>query len=376
MTSNNSELGVTTVFSNPMTNQLGSLVASSRPVNTLADYDLMNGAAERAQQAGLVGAQWYQCSVPRASLKELMKRDDHHAVKDTLLWFALVLASGATMVVAWHQQSAWLWPLFFVYATLYCGPADSRWHEASHGTAFKTRWMSSALYQVASFMVLRRPTRWRWSHTRHHTDTLITGLDPEIAAPVPAQIFNMLANCFQLLGGPAEIKQVLLNATGQINATEKTFVPEMEWPKMIKEARVWLLIYSLVIFFAIYFQTILPLLLIGLPSFVGAWLFNFFGLTQHAGLPENVLDHRLNCRTVLMNPIFKFLYWNMNYHLEHHMFPMVPYHALPRLHELIKADCPPAYTSSLQAYREIIPALLKQSKDAAFYIQRPLTPTK
>ena len=52
MTSNNSELGVTTVFSNPMTNQLGSLVASSRPVNTLADYDLMNGAAERAQQAG------------------------------------------------------------------------------------------------------------------------------------------------------------------------------------------------------------------------------------------------------------------------------------------------------------------------------------
>ena len=118
----------------------------------------------------------------------------------------------------------------------------------------------------------------------------------------------MLANCFQLLGGPAEIKQVLLNATGQINATEKTFVPEMEWPKMIKEARVWLLIYSLVIFFAIYFQTILPLLLIGLPSFFGAWLFNFFGLTQHAGLPENVLDHRLNCRTVLMNPIFKFLY--------------------------------------------------------------------
>ena len=60
------------------------------------------------------------------------------------------------------------------------------------------------------------------------------------------------------------------------------------------------------------------------------------------GLAENVLDHRLNCRTVYMNPINRYLYWNMNYHVEHHMFPLVPYHALPRLHELVKADMPAA----------------------------------
>ena len=41
-----------------------------------------------------------------------------------------------------------------------------------------------------------------------------------------------------------------------------------------------------------------------------------------------------------MNPVSRFLYWNMNYHVEHHMFPMVPYHALPQLHEEIKADLP------------------------------------
>jgi fatty acid desaturase len=41
-----------------------------------------------------------------------------------------------------------------------------------------------------------------------------------------------------------------------------------------------------------------------------------------------------------MNPISRFLYWNMNYHVEHHMFPMVPYHALPKLHETIKHDLP------------------------------------
>ncbi len=47
--------------------------------------------------------------------------------------------------------------------------------------------------------------------------------------------------------------------------------------------------------------------------------------TQHAGLAEDVLDHRLNCRTVYMNSISRFIYWNMNYHVEHHMFPLVPF---------------------------------------------------
>lgn len=52
-----------------------------------------------------------------------------------------------------------------------------------------------------------------------------------------------------------------------------------------------------------------------------------YGHTQHAGLAENVLDHRLNCRTVYINPVNNYLYWNMNHHVEHHMFLLVPYHA-------------------------------------------------
>ena len=71
------------------------------------------------------------------------------------------------------------------------------------------------------------------------------------------------------------------------------------------------------------------------------------GLLQHGGLADNVIDHRLNSRTVYMNPISRFIYWNMNYHVEHHMFPMVPYHALPKLHELIKHDLPAPNPSML-----------------------------
>jgi len=73
-----------------------------------------------------------------------------------------------------------------------------------------------------------------------------------------------------------------------------------------------------------------------------------------------------------MNPIHRYLYWNMNYHVEHHMFPLVPYHALPNLHAIIKDDCPEPYPSLLAAWREIFPTLLRQVKDPAFHVKRRL----
>ncbi len=99
------------------------------------------------------------------------------------------------------------------------------------------------------------------------------------------------------------------------------------------------------------------------------------GLTQHSGLAEDVTDHRLNSRTVYMNPISRFVYWNMNYHVEHHMFPMVPFHALPALHAEIKDDLPAPAPSIAAAFGEFVPVLLRQRKDPEYYIHRQLPGT-
>ncbi|MGI0135362.1 MAG: NADH:ubiquinone reductase (Na(+)-transporting) subunit F, partial [Candidatus Micrarchaeaceae archaeon] len=101
-----------------------------------------------------------------------------------------------------------------------------------------------------------------------------------------------------------------------------------------------------------------------------------YGLTQHAGLAENVLDHRLNCRTIEMGVVNRFLYWNMNYHIEHHMFPLVPYHSLPALHAAVKEDCPPPCPSLFAAWREIIPTIARQIKDPAYHLKRRLPERK
>ena len=335
------------------------------------DYSLIGRDSKLAVENGLATAEWYACPIPRKRLKELMKRTDGPAIRDTLLWFGCLAAFGLGGYVFWGTW--WCVPFFAAYGVLYGSSSDSRWHECGHGTAFKTRWMNDAVYQIASFMVLREPTPWRWSHTRHHTDTLIVGRDPEIAAPRPPDILGILLSLAILKSGPKEIYRVFLHVFGRLHPEEKEYIPEMEYPKVFRTARIWVAIWTAVAGASVYLGSFLPLMYVGiLPSVYGGWLYLVFGLTQHAGMAEDVLDHRLNSRTVYMNPVLRFLYWNMNYHVEHHMFPMVPYHRLPELHEEMKPHSPPAYNGLLDAYREIIPALLKQAKDPTYHVVRQL----
>ena len=92
-------------------------------------------------------------------------------------------------------------------------------------------------------------------------------------------------------------------------------------------ARLHIGIYAATLLVAVASRSALPVMLIGGPRIYGCWHMYMTGLIQHGGLAEDVVDHRLNARTVLMNPVSRWIYWNMNYHVEHHMFPMVPYHA-------------------------------------------------
>jgi fatty acid desaturase len=235
--------------------------------------------------------------------------------------------------------------------------------------------MNDALYEIASFMVFRESVPWRWSHTRHHTDTIIVGRDPEIAVPRPPDLVALALSFFSLQRVPKEFVKMVRHCFGQLTTEEKTYIPDEERHKVYRNARIYILIYAVVIAWAIVIHSILPLMYIGLPVFYGAWLMIIFGLTQHAGLAEDVLDHRLNCRTVYMNPVFRFLYWEMNYHIEHHMFPMVPYHALGKLHQELKAEMPKTYDGLWEAYREIIPTTLRQVKEPTYFVRRQLPST-
>ena len=337
------------------------------------DYSLLGADGRRTVETGLAAAEWYHTEVSRKEMKELMKRSDSPAIRDTIIWLGAMILFAAAAI--WLWPSLWSIPFLLAYGVFYGSASDSRWHECGHGTAFKTQWMNDWVYQIACFMIVRNPVTWRWSHTRHHTNTIIVGLDPEIALMRPPVLARAAGNFFGLYDMWAGMKTMLYNAACGPTAEEKTYIPEMEQRKVRTIARIWVAIYAASIACAILTRSWLPVLLIGTPRLYGAWHHILTGLLQHGGLADDVLDHRMNSRTLHLNPVSRFIYWNMNYHVEHHMFPMVPYHALPRLHEMIKFDLPAPTKSMWAGYKEILPVWLRQLRGEDYYLIRELPPT-
>jgi fatty acid desaturase len=340
---------------------------------TKRDYSLVGESTRRAIETGLASAEWYHTDVPRKAMKQLMQRSDGPAIRDTVIWIAAILGSAGGIV--WFWGTWWVVPFMFVYGVLYGSSSDARWHECGHGTAFRTRWMNDVIYEIAAFMLMRNPVQWRWSHARHHTDTFIVGRDAEIAVMRPPDLLRIGLGFIGILDFRYALPTLVRQAFGRLSADEKDYIPEMEQAKAITAARWHMAIYAATIGLAIMLTSWLPVVLIVLPHLYGNWHLVLTGLLQHAGLADNVIDHRLNSRTVYMNPVSRFIYWNMNYHVEHHMFPMVPYHALPRLHALIKHDLPVANPSMWHAYREMWPVLLKQLQYEDYFLKRELPAT-
>jgi fatty acid desaturase len=337
------------------------------------DYSLFGADANRAVESGLTAAHWYHTEVPRKVMKDLMARSDSPAIRDTIVLYGAMLVLATIGIVLW--PSLWSAPFWLAYGVLYGSASDSRWHECGHGTAFRTPWMNKAVYEIASFMIMRNSATWRWSHARHHSETYIVGRDPEIAIMRPTEMAKLVLNFFGILDVLKFFPNLVHNALLGATAEEKTFVPQSEWGKLRRVAVIHLSIYLATLALALWMRSILPLMVIGLPRLYGAWHHVMTGLLQHGGLADNVTDHRLNSRTVYMNPISRFIYWNMNYHVEHHMFPMVPYHALPRLHALIKEDLPTPNSSITEAFREMWPALKRQLADEDYFLKRELPPS-
>lgn len=312
---------------------------------------------------------WYRPEIPRRELKRFMARGDAKGLANFGLWLACLAGSGYLAYRA--VGSYWVILAFFVYGTIYSS-CDARWHECAHGTPFRTRWLNETFYLLSSIMNMKEGTYMRWSHTRHHTETIMVGLDPEIQVMRPADLRRVVLDFFWIPDAVQMFKAMISHALGRPTKEARDFVPQSEWGKMFFWSRFYLALYALMIVWAIAIRSWLPILFFPLARFYGGWLHQIFSLTQHAGLAENVRDHRLNTRTVQMNPVFRFLYFNMNYHIEHHMFPTVPFHALPDLHDRIEGVLPHTYSGLIAAFREIIPALLKQSKDKDYFVLREI----
>ena len=84
---------------------------------SLLDYSLTGENSKKAVELGLAEADWYQCPVPRAEMRKLLERKDGPAIRDSIIWFALLLGLGAASVALWGTW--WFILPYLAYAAIY-----------------------------------------------------------------------------------------------------------------------------------------------------------------------------------------------------------------------------------------------------------------
>tara|TARA_Y100000588_G_scaffold376765_1_gene454988 strand:- start:337 stop:1335 length:999 start_codon:yes stop_codon:yes gene_type:complete len=319
---------------------------------------------------------WYKCKIDKKILKELSKKSDLQGLKHVVIYFTSLFLTGYMAYYTWGTWWSVFW--FWMYGSMYAS-ADSLWHETGHRTAFKSRILNEIFYQIGSFMNWKESTRWRWSHFHHHSYTLSTAdpYDFEIQVTKPTDLINLFLQVFPFGGlltvfskyglqfGPLE---TVKHALGFVTPVIKDCIPEKERSKCRWISRIYVTIWLSIIILTVYLNTWMLLLYLLLPYWYGNTIYTIIGMMQHAGLLNNSKDHRLSTRTVILNPVFSFFYWHMEYHTEHHMFPTIPSYNLKKLHAIVRDQMPPARKGMWGAYKEILPALLKQAKDPNYKI--------
>ena len=329
---------------------------------------------------------WYRCPIDRNRLIELSRRSDARGLFLALGHLGLL---GLTGFLAWYFFNSEHWIGVIISVFLYgsfAGFTAAPHHELCHGSVFKTKWLNEFFLRIFSFLGWQQFPIYRFSHAYHHRFTLHPAGDREEVMPEkPSLQFFYLLQLFTInLFGGYQSRGVIPVLRNTINLALDRFDnpfnywgPELyqEHPRERRQARNWarilLGLHGLVIVASIASgQWILAVLISGGP-FIGNWYRYSVGVTQHCGLRSDVPDFRKCSRTVKLDPFTEFLYWHMNWHLEHHMYAAVPCYNLKTLH-LELADTMPHPRTLRSAWREMRETWRRQQSDPTYAFDTPV----
>jgi fatty acid desaturase len=176
----------------------------------------------------------------------------------------------------------------------------------------------------------------------------------------PVRLRTWLGDVIGLLEFWPRAKLMVRHASGRILDRERVYLPAGQERIVVREARILMAGYVGLLAWAAIGQTWVPLLYFFIPRFAGAFGVYAFITTQHMAMAQDVSDHRLCTRSMTNSWLGRVLYWNMNYHIEHHVYPSVPFHALPALNAAIRDQLPEPSPSLLAAHVEIVRVILAQ----------------
>ena len=315
---------------------------------------------------------WYRTPVDRDLLRELVTPNDWKGLAHSLAFFLIYLGTTAVTLVFFLQGQWWAVALAAYVHSMFVGfvGMGAAVHELSHGTAFKRKWLNSLFFRLFAFLTWNSYFHFKESHKRHHQWTSYDTLDFENPTnPVPftawsvVQWFTFDFSYFKML-----IWTNIQHALGNTDVDFFFWCPlirkdDIRTKSLVRWAR--FMIIGHIVLDTLFILSGLWILAVtlSLSPFIASFLIHACHAHQHTGLNRNVPDWRVNAYSAEFGPLMSFLYWNMNYHAEHHMYAAVPFYNLKKLHRELAYDFPVPIRGFLRGIIHVIRVKRNHVKD-------------
>lgn len=271
------------------------------------------------------------------------------------LFGAIYLASAAlTVALANRMESAKGWlllvPLYVLSGAALHGISLFT-HEAVHGTLWPGARLNGLLGAICAWPVLQNFSAYRVLHLRHHRHLGLEG-DPDHYENYTRwswMVFTM--NWLRLLiGYPVYIAAIPI--LGFRQGTPKQQVA------IVAEVAAVLAIATVVWWSPVPSSSLLHAWLF--PMVVINTLVNIRGMSQHT-LLEHASDDIQGTRSILTSGLVRFFMCNENFHLEHHLYPGIPWHRLPEVHQRLKPELEQRGAPYIPSYTAFVVEFLRGS---------------
>jgi fatty acid desaturase len=271
-----------------------------------------------------------------AMLRDLSARSDSQGAMRSLSHYSAIILVGA--LIGWISQAhgvVWALPLMLLqgYFIAFLFMAV---HETAHKTAFQSRALNIAVGYLSAFAIGLPYEYYCLFHWEHHRHTQDPDRDPELIVGPKPQSDTQLAIAFSGLRQVAGRLWLMLRhaITGKVTVP---WVPESKRATVVLEARCYVALYALLLLGSLALHSAVLLWVWVLPLLLGQLILRPYLYAEHTGC-EQTRSAFQNTRTTYTTALVHWFAWNMPYHVEHHAYPSVPFHALPKLNGIIDGE--------------------------------------
>ena len=290
--------------------------------------------------------------IPRQRLAELNR------LRDLPAWWRLASHVLVTVVAGtlWRTDAMpWLVRLpALVLSGAALATCFAPLHECCHRTAFSTKATNDAVAWWMGVLSFYNSTFYRRYHQWHHRYTHQPGLDPELDDPVPTGLLSYALEISGINWWIGKLQGYWRLLFGDLSALP--YLSGEAIPQVRRSIRLQFALYAALLLVSLPGANGFLLWSWLLPLAIGQPFLRVFVLAEHSGCSFSS-DGLANTRTTLTIAPVRWLMWNMPFHAEHHLYPSLPFHALPLAHRALAPQLQHLDHGYLAVHRQLLQQL-------------------